>query len=97
MVERTNSERPKAKSLRPLQALVPFIKPYGSTLAAAVAALVIAAGAMLALPVALRFLIDNGFIAQDLGTVNRYFGWFLAAALVFSLFAAPISAPFPDA
>jgi len=43
---------------------------------------------MLALPIALRYLIDNGFIAQDIGTVNRYFGWFLAAALLFSAFAA---------
>jgi ATP-binding cassette subfamily B protein len=51
-------------------------------------ALLIASAAMLAMPVALRYLIDNGFIAQDLGTVNRYFGWFLAATVVFSLFAA---------
>jgi len=43
---------------------------------------------MLAMPVALRYLIDNGFIAQDAGTVNRYFLWFLAATIVFSLFAA---------
>jgi ATP-binding cassette subfamily B protein len=55
---------------------------------AALAALLIAAGAMLALPIALRYLIDNGFIAQDVVTVNRYFGWFLAAALIFSVFAA---------
>jgi len=88
MTEPSNTERPKAKSLRPLQALWPFIRPYRLMLAAAMAALLIAAGAMLALPVALRFLIDNGFIAQDLSTVNRYFGWFLAAALVFSVFAA---------
>lgn len=88
MTEPSNTERPKAKSLRPLQALWPFIRPYRLMLAAAMAALLIAAGAMLALPVALRYLIDNGFIAQDLSTVNRYFGWFLAAALVFSFFAA---------
>ncbi len=88
MAENANSERPKAKSLRPLRALLPFIRQYKSTLLAALGALVIASGAMLALPIALRYLIDNGFIAQDVGTVNRYFGWFLAAALVFSLFAA---------
>jgi ATP-binding cassette subfamily B protein len=88
MSEAPASERPKAKSLRPLRTLWPFIKPYRKTLAAAIASLLIASVAMLALPVALRFLIDNGFVAQDLGTVNRYFVWFLAAALVFSLFAA---------
>jgi ATP-binding cassette subfamily B protein len=88
MTEASSSERPKGKSLRPLRSLWPFIRPYRLMLLAAMAALVIAAVAMLALPVALRYLIDNGFIAQDLSTINRYFGWFLAAALVFSLFAA---------
>ena len=88
MVERADSERPRGKSLKPLQTLVPFVRPYRGTLAAALTALLIASGAMLALPIALRYLIDNGFLAQDVGTVNRYFGWFLAAALVFSVFAA---------
>jgi ATP-binding cassette subfamily B protein len=81
-------ERPAARSLRPLQALWPFIRPYGRTLAAALAALLVASIAMLAMPVALRYLIDNGFVAQSVGTVNRYFLWFLAATVVFSLFAA---------
>ena len=84
----SNSDRPKAKSLRPLRTLWPFIKPYYRTLAAALAALLLASAAMLAMPVALRYLIDNGFAAQSVGTVNRYFGWFLLASLVFSLFAA---------
>jgi ATP-binding cassette subfamily B protein len=88
MAERASSERPRGKSLKPLQTLIPFVRPYRGTLVAALTALLIASGAMLALPIALRYLIDNGFIAQDVGTVNRYFGWFLAAALVFSVFAA---------
>ncbi|MEE8495639.1 MAG: ABC transporter transmembrane domain-containing protein [Xanthomonadales bacterium] len=88
MAEPSRSERPHGKSLKPLQTLIPFIRPYRGTLVAALTALLIASGAMLALPIALRYLIDNGFIAQDIGTVNRYFGWFLAAALVFSVFAA---------
>jgi len=88
MSDPTSSERPKAKSLKPLRTLWPFIRNYRYTLAAALAALLIASAAMLAMPVALRYLIDNGFIARDLSTVNRYFGWFLAATVVFSLFAA---------
>ena len=59
------SDRPKADSLRPLQTLWPFIRPYTGTLAAALAALLIASAAMLAMPVALRYLIDNGFAAQS--------------------------------
>jgi ATP-binding cassette subfamily B protein len=88
VAEPGSSDRPRAKSLKPLAALWPFIWPHRRTLVAAMAALLIAAVAMLSLPVALRYLIDNGFIAQDVTTVNRYFGWFLAAALVFSGFAA---------
>jgi len=88
MSEPSSSDRPRARSIRPLRTLWPFIRPYGGTLAAALAALLIASVAMLAMPVALRYLIDNGFLAQDAGTVNRYFLWFLAATVVFSLFAA---------
>ena len=88
MNELASSERPRAKSLKPLRTLWPFIRQYRSVLTAAIGALLIASAAMLAMPVALRFLIDNGFAAGDLGTVNRYFGWFLAATVVFSLFAA---------
>jgi ATP-binding cassette subfamily B protein len=88
MSDQSGSDRPSAKSLRPLRTLWPFITPYYRTLIAALLALLIASAAMLAMPVALRYLIDNGFIAQDMQTVNRYFGWFLAATVIFSLFAA---------
>jgi ATP-binding cassette, subfamily B, bacterial len=82
------ADRPKARSARPLRALLPFLRPYRGTLAAALVALLVAAGAMLALPVAARFLIDRGFAASDAETINRYFVWFLVAAGVFGLFAA---------
>ncbi len=76
------------KPLQPLRALLPFISPYKGTLVAALFALLIAAAAMLSLPLALRQLIDNGFAANDVATINRYFGWFLVIALVFGGFAA---------
>jgi ATP-binding cassette subfamily B protein len=88
MSEKNSSERPKATSLKPLKALVPFILKYRGTLIAALAALLVASAALLALPVALRYLIDNGFAANDVGTINRYFGWFFAAAAAFGGFAA---------
>ena len=81
-------ERPKGKSLKPLATLWPFIRPYRGTLIAALAALLVAAAAMLALPVALRFLIDRGFADSNVETINRYFAWFFAAAIVFGGFAA---------
>jgi ATP-binding cassette subfamily B protein len=81
-------DRPKGRSVRPLAALLPFFRPYRGTLVLALVALVIAAGAMLALPVAARFVIDRGFATNDAETINRYFGWFLLAAVVFGVFAA---------
>jgi ATP-binding cassette, subfamily B, bacterial len=54
----------------------------------ALGALLVAAAAMLALPVALRYLIDEGMTAGSPETINRYFIAFLAAAAVFGVFAA---------
>src|SRR3954470_24410450 len=82
------SARPKGRSLQPLKALWPFLRPYGGTLAFATVALLVASAAMLALPVAVRYLIDHGMAAGDSGTVNRYFLAFLGAAIVFGVFAA---------
>jgi ATP-binding cassette subfamily B protein len=81
-------ERPKAASLKPLMTLWPFIRPYRTALGAALVALLVAAAAMLALPIALRFLIDRGFADGDVETINRYFAGFFIAALVFGGFAA---------
>ena len=82
------ADRPRAKSLKPLRALLPFLRPYRGIIVAALAALLIASAAMLALPVALRDLIDRGMAAGNAATINRYFLVFLAAAAVFGVFAA---------
>jgi len=88
MAEKISTERPKGRSLKPLRSLVPFILAYRGVMVSALLALLVASAAMLALPVALRYLIDNGFANNDVGTINRYFGWFFAAAAVFGGFAA---------
>jgi ATP-binding cassette subfamily B protein len=88
MAEKISTERPKGKSLKPLRSLLPFILAYRGVMVFALLALLVASAAMLALPVALRYLIDNGFANNDVGTINRYFGWFFAAAAVFGGFAA---------
>jgi ATP-binding cassette subfamily B protein len=81
-------ERPKARSLGPLRALLPYLRPHRGILLAALAALLVAAAAMLALPVALRYLIDEGLSSRSTETINQYFVAFLAAAAVFGVFAA---------
>jgi ATP-binding cassette subfamily B protein len=82
------ADRPKGRSLKPLRALLPFLRPHVGTLLLALGALLVAAAAMLALPVALRYLIDEGMAAGSPETINRYFLAFLAAAAVFGVFAA---------
>ena len=82
------SDRPKSRSLRPLAALKPFLQPYRSRALIALAALVIAAAAMLALPIALRQMIDHGLAAQSAVAIDRYFVGFLLAAAAFGGFAA---------
>jgi ATP-binding cassette subfamily B protein len=82
------AERPRAKSLNPLFALLPFLRPYRPMMVGAFFALLIAAAAQLALPVALRQLIDHVFAEKDLGTINIWFLGFLAAAVIFGAFAA---------
>ena len=82
------SDRPKARSPRPLAALLPFMRPYRGVLAAGIAALLLASGSMLALPVALKGLIDRGMSAGSADTINIYFIAFLGAAVLFGGFAA---------
>ena len=83
-----NADRPRAKNLNPLRALLPFLKPYRGMMFAALGALLVASVAMLALPVALRQLIDHAIVVKDASTINRYFIGFLAAAVIFGVFAA---------
>jgi ATP-binding cassette subfamily B protein len=84
----TPAERPRAKSLNPLLSLLPFLRPYRLMMLGGIVALLIAAGAQLALPVALRQLIDHVFAEKDIGTINKWFLGFLAAAVIFGVFAA---------
>jgi ATP-binding cassette subfamily B protein len=83
-----NADRPRAKNLNPLRALLPFIRPYRGMLAAALVALLVASVAMLALPIALREVIDHVVTAKDAGALNRYLIGFLVASVIFGVSAA---------
>ena len=88
MADSSLPERPKAKSVKPLAALWPYLKPYRSVLAWAMLALLLASGSMLALPIALSKLVDKGMSAGSAETVNIYFVTFLGVAVLFGAFAA---------
>jgi ATP-binding cassette subfamily B protein len=80
--------RAKARSLRPLRTLLPFLKPFQLQIAAAIVALLVSSGATLVLPAALRSLIDRGFSADQISQISHYFLLFIAAAGVLGVATA---------
>ncbi|WP_019616327.1 ABC transporter transmembrane domain-containing protein [Psychromonas ossibalaenae] len=88
---RTNDQnelRAKGSSLKPLSALVPFIKPYKGTLTAAVIVLLMASAATSCLPIAARYLIDSGISSGDPDKIDFYFQLVLGVLLLISLLSA---------
>lgn len=65
MTARTATQRPPATSPGSLRGLTPFLRPYRLQIALAIVSLVLAAGATLLFPVALRDLIDSGLVPAD--------------------------------
>lgn len=74
--------------LRPLLALKPYILRHKGMVAVALIALLIAAGATLAVPLAVRRMIDVGFTGIDPGLVNKYFATLLGVGLILAVASA---------
>lgn len=87
-MEEDAKRRPRARNLRPLRALVPFIAQYPGRVLAAFFALLMATAATLAMPIAVRFMIDNGFSNEDASSIDRYFLAMLVVAIVLGLASA---------
>jgi ATP-binding cassette subfamily B protein len=87
-IEEDAKRRPRARNMRPLRALIPFIAQYPLMIAAAFMALIVATAATLAMPVAVRFMIDNGFSNADASSIDRYFLAMLVVAIVLGLASA---------
>ena len=84
---RTEAEK-RRRDLKPLASLAPFLKRYRGRVAAALCALLAAALATLALPVAVRRMIDFGFAEDHAGLVDQYFGVLVGVAAVLALASA---------
>jgi ATP-binding cassette, subfamily B, bacterial len=82
------TDRPKSRTLHPLRALVPFIRPYYGTLIIAMCALLISSGAVLLVPIAVRNVIDLGFSTADAEMVDQYFWYLLGAVVMLGIFGA---------
>ena len=80
--------RPKGRNLRPLLRLTPFLHRYRLQMFLALLALLAAAGATLAVPIAVRRIIDNGFTADNALLVDKYFLAMLAVVAVLAIGSA---------
>ncbi|MBR0558208.1 ATP-binding cassette domain-containing protein [Ciceribacter sp. L1K23] len=70
---------------RPLAQLAPYLLRYRGMVAAALFFLALAAATTLALPLAVRRMIDHGFNDADRGFINDYFGMLIVIAVVLAL------------
>jgi ATP-binding cassette subfamily B protein len=77
----------KAK-LRPLLSLLPYVWRYRGRAIAAACALVVAALATLAVPIAVRRMIDFGFTSEGAHLINSYFSVMIAVVGMLALASA---------
>jgi ATP-binding cassette subfamily B protein len=88
----TSSDRPKSTNPKSLSGLLPFLRPYRGRIGLALLFLVLAAGATLAFPLALRSLIDGGLVQTDKGAqlmaMREHFAALFAVAVALGLFSA---------
>jgi ATP-binding cassette subfamily B protein len=68
-----------------LRRLAGFLAPYRARIAAAVVALIVAAGCVLALGQGLKYVVDNGFGSGDPRLLNRALGAMIGVAIALSL------------
>ncbi|KQO76009.1 ABC transporter transmembrane domain-containing protein [Rhizobium sp. Leaf262] len=78
----------RRKSPKPLASLFPYLKRYRGLVAAALFALVLSSATTLALPLAVRRIIDHGFEGADGAMINNYFAMLMAIAVVLALASA---------
>ncbi|MBX3566665.1 MAG: ATP-binding cassette domain-containing protein [Rhizobiaceae bacterium] len=75
-------------TLRPLRGLYPYVLRYRWTAIMAGVSLVVAAGATLTLPLAVRRMIDHGFSVSDSGLIANYFSMLVVVAAVLAAASA---------
>jgi ATP-binding cassette subfamily B protein len=74
--------------LQPLKLLVPYVLRYRGRALAALGALIVAALATLAVPVAVRGMIDHGFSSDGSGLIDIYFAALIAVVAVLAAASA---------
>ena len=82
------TEEKRRKSVKPLLGLLPYIKRYRKLVTGALFFLALAAVATLALPLAVRRMVDHGFNQTDSGFIDSYFVMLMAIAAVLAVSSA---------
>ncbi|MGO4712466.1 ABC transporter ATP-binding protein/permease [Bradyrhizobium sp. 2TAF24] len=78
----------RGNRLRPLLALWPYVARYRGQALAALVALIVASLATLAVPIAVRRMIDLGFSPSGVALINSYFGVMIGVVAVLALASA---------
>jgi ATP-binding cassette subfamily B protein len=78
--------RPKSQQgLKPLSSVLPYVRRYRGLIGAWLTFLTLSSAATLVLPIAVRFMIDDGFSAADAAFVDRAFLVLLGVAIVLAI------------
>src|SRR5215472_336819 len=80
--------RPRKTKLSPLLALLPYIGRYRARALAALGSLILAALATLAVPIAVRRMVDFGFSPEGVSLIDSYFSVMIAVAGVLAFASA---------
>ncbi|HHI82391.1 MAG TPA: ABC transporter, partial [Rhizobiales bacterium] len=83
-----SAPRPKSRNLGPLKNLVPMVLSYRSRVVFALISLLLAVVATLAIPMAVRRVIDHGFNASTTQFVDKYFGMMILVVAMLALGSA---------
>jgi ATP-binding cassette subfamily B protein len=84
----TDARLEERAALRPLLALKPYLLRYKGMIAASLVALIVSAAATLAVPLAVRRMIDIGFSGIEPSLVDKYFATLLGVGLILALASA---------
>ncbi|UXN06531.1 ABC transporter transmembrane domain-containing protein [Bartonella sp. HY761] len=86
--EKNSKNQKNGKKTRPLKVLFPYIKRNRGICLGALISLIVAALVMLALPIAIRRMLDHGFSDSSGEMINSYFVMMLALAAILGLASA---------
>lgn len=78
----------RSRSIRPLRRLFPYITRYRTLVVGAIISLIVAAVTTLALPMAVRRMIDHGFEASSATFIAEYFAALVAMAALLAAASA---------